>query len=96
MNSDKQIKPATPLSVERKDRPTDGYRVRHLVDAKGATLAVFTETKAPDEVAAYIVHACNAYPKLVEALRAMCGDGVHNERESLSMARALLHSLGEG
>ena len=33
--------------------------------------------------------------KLVEALRAMCGDGVHNERESLSMATALLRELNE-
>lgn len=40
--------------------------------------------------ARYIVTAVNAHEDLVTALQAMCGDGVHGERESLVMSRAAL------
>ena len=61
---------------------------------------IFNECGTED--AAYIVHACNAYPQLVAALR-YCADNVAGcveERDIPSTvirdnARALLRSLGE-
>lgn len=53
------------------------------------------------EVAAYIVHACNSYPALVAALRAMVAyeddePAIGTKaREILDNSRDLLHSLGE-
>ena len=88
MTTEKQ--PATPLLEPVPYGATKFEVQREGIPAQRvATFDTLAEAKA-------YVHAFNAYPKLVEALRAMCGDGVHNERESLSMARALLHSLGEG
>jgi hypothetical protein len=57
-----------------------------------------------DENAAYIVHAANAYPKLVEALRETLRDRLTQAnlhqlppgiRARLESARALLRELGE-
>lgn len=49
--------------------------------------------------AAYIVHACNAYPKLVEALRIMEIEsregGQWNHRDHNENCRAILAKLGE-
>lgn len=46
-----------PWSIKRRDRPTDAYRVRHVVNALGHTLAVLTESKASDDDAKLIAAA---------------------------------------
>lgn len=57
-----------------------------------------------DEDAAYIAHACNAYPELVEALRELertCHpvntvySWDESQRKAIANARALLAKLGE-
>ena len=56
-----------------------------------------TETEGQKQDAAYIVHACNAYPQLVAALSKMLANGPgadHGLGAELS-ARDLLRDLGE-
>jgi hypothetical protein len=71
-------------------------------EIQGQNSRLATIDKLPD--AAYIVHAANAYPKLVEALRETLRDRLTQAnlhqlppgiRARLEAARALLRELGE-
>ena len=77
------IKPATSLPWTSHQNQRFGYAIR---DAKGGNVA--NRTGAID--AAYIVHACNAYPELVAFVQDVARD------EHAVAARALLAKLGEG
>ena len=47
--------------------------------------------------AAYIAHACNAYPRLVASLQALAGhEDDFYQTDATIAARALLRELGEG
>lgn len=92
------MKPATslPWSTEHigvSDAGPNGEDVFDIgpCDHEGA-MRKRVATVAGDD-AAYIVHACNAYPRLVKVLEAavMYGEGADIE----SMARDLLRELGE-
>ena len=101
------IKPATPLpwaheQIGVSDAGPNGVDVFDIgpVDHEGC-MRVRVATVA-DEDAAYIVHAANAYPKLVEALRSLVkaeeeyGDqGNVAINEAWMPAAALLRELGE-
>jgi hypothetical protein len=89
------MKPATPL-------PWLPHNMWIGGNAKGPyayPVGVDSDTAAQN--AAYIAHACNAYPKLVEALlaereehkRFIDTDGYHAQR--ISSINALLAELGE-
>jgi hypothetical protein len=81
----KQVKPATALPWEQDDEAQ--------VCAGNLVVAVsyMRPADVADQNAAYIVHACNAYPKLVAALRAVY-DGVPLSRIN---AGVVLRELGE-
>jgi hypothetical protein len=94
--------PATPLPwATRKPAKANIYT---LTD-NTAAIAMATHhhgTQKQFENAAYIAHACNSYPRLVEALRehiAYLGKDVPSydcgKRRSYDAARALLRELGE-
>lgn len=100
-------KPATPLTHGERERlvhwgasgakpdplPFSVQGERMVVDALGHDVAMIYGLKAHRaQQAAYIAHACNAYPKLVEALRDVLNSG---ERESIKRGVELLHELGE-
>lgn len=86
-----KIRPATPLPWEVDEEAT--------ICGNNSAVA-FTrrrESAYMDEDAAYIAHAANAYPKLVEALRALhkeAGD-FYGTTKNMRKARALLRQLGE-
>jgi len=86
------MKPATPLpwetAVNGEEPPQwdvcgadDGDMVADLMNMP----------KTGEQDAAYIVHACNAYPELVAALKYMSTD----REDCWEKARALLARLGE-
>ena len=98
--------PATPLpwvyepNLERGDARTSGYIRERTITAEYAQLgrsvakAVrFNGSTDQDRNATYIAHACNAYPRLVEALRKV----LDPEAAQIKWreARALLRELGE-
>jgi hypothetical protein len=61
-----------------------------FAQAEGQHTVVARADRSPGDTG-YATHAANAYPKLVEALRA-CEDG---SLEGLMRAKALLRELGE-
>ena len=85
-----QIKPATPLpwTVD-----PEGEVAVSIEASNGAIVCeVRGASNDPAALAAYIAHACNNYPKLVEALRGL----VHGEASgNYDRAIALLSELGE-
>lgn len=93
----KENQPATPLPWHVGLRQAEQI----VYDAKGWAVANATvyhgesdlaETKAN---ARYIVHACNAYPRLVEALRAWLPKDAAEDGTQDAAMRALLRELGE-
>lgn len=78
-------KPATPL-------PWDfaiTERGPIVVDSEGDPVPAHSDT------AAYSAHAANAYPRLVEALRALYDDANGSGWSSAAAANSLLRELGE-
>lgn len=55
---------------------------------------MFVAAPIPDQDAAYIAHACNAYPKLVEALRIIAHNGPDDDSPQ-TLAAHILRELGE-
>ena len=97
----KEIKPATPLpwhvglrQAEQIVYDAKGWAVANATVYHGA--ADVAETKAN---ARYIAHACNAYPRLVEALRTLEKDNYGQPSavtvRALEPIRALLQEPGE-
>lgn len=91
------MKPATPLPWEW--LPDEG---QFIVDSRKQIVAEVPCQGCPPENGAYIVHACNAYPRLVEALRELmlrCDgeEGVRADGSNIQTMRAsaLLLELGE-
>ena len=96
------INPATPLPWINSSHPESDY-----AEIQGPLEGIAAQSSHAD--AAYIVHACNAYPKLVEALLACCAaieaseayDMEHNgtydalPEPCREAAQSLLESLGE-
>jgi hypothetical protein len=58
------MKPASPLPWTNKERGNT-FHTYAIKDGESRNVCTLTS----EENAAYIAHACNAYPKLVEALR---------------------------
>lgn len=94
---DAATKPATPLPWSTGPAIADCFPLHGRIDAVGSV--------ARGRDAAYIVHACNAYPELVAALQQVAGrpraedDGevtADEINELIALARALLAKLGEG
>lgn len=74
--------PATPLPWV-----ADGH---HVTNADPKTrMYIVVKREGPQQNAAYIAHAANAYPKLVEFVRTVAAD------RDAEDARALLRELGE-
>ena len=90
------MKPGTPLPFSVREIGVNEYptgEFNTICEVRGAD-----HTGVADHIlqfdAAYIVHACNNYPRLVEALR----DMTRRDGPSLSQvdaARAVLRELGE-
>ena len=93
------IEPATPYDICAPDQFIGADRMSQAiahVTADGLYRRGVTAGALIDEAkgnAAYIAHAANAYPKLVEALRAVVKDDP--TIGELMDARALLRELGE-
>jgi hypothetical protein len=92
--------PATPLPWISADCYVEAKAA--LAGRGIAGVGVIAETRnedspqADDANASYIAHAANAYPKLVEALRAVLAKDGHGLRTTGELpARALLRELGE-
>ena len=93
--------PATPLPWE--ELPAARSNLVHIeAGDDGLHAAVCSIPKSREQDAAYIVHACNTYPRLVEALRLLVkaedeyGDGSNVAvNEALEPAERLLRELGE-
>lgn len=95
-------KPATPLPFEQQR----GFDLRSIISADGTMVAKSSQlgigtTRGADN-AAYLVHAANAYPRLVEALRNLAercdgAEGVRDDGSNIdtSDAAGLLMELGE-
>ena len=91
-------KPATPLpwtlvswDANKRTKIVEfAFRGDYPVNLRGLS------TGPEQRDAAYIAHAANAYPKLVEALR-ICAALVHSDGEPVcgQKVRALLRELGE-
>ena len=99
MDTKPAIKPAAPLPYRCDSHPEEDFA--EILSSNDGPVARTTHDDA-----AYIVHACNAYPKLVEALRVaadqiaylqeISGNDKHGPLDALRDARALLRELGEG
>ena len=95
------IKPATPLPFSANERGNT-FHDYTIKDANGRSVCIIKSSIN----AAYIVHAGNAYPELVAALRdlvdlatvlaACSSDRAHHGDDGINPARALLAKLGEG
>jgi hypothetical protein len=78
-----------------------GFTIRESDGSEHGNTDTCIATVYQDHAAEYIAHACNAYPKLVEALlaereehkRFIDTDGYHAQR--ISSINALLAELGE-
>ncbi len=81
--------PATPLPWV-----AEGH---HVTNADpNTTMYIVVKRASPRENAAYLAHAANAYPRLVESLAAIAGqEGPGTYTPEGSAARALLNELGE-
>ena len=89
------IKPATPLLWH-----SEGQRVEGDGNPAGTVAETVAREQYGAKDAAYIVHACNAYPKLVAALRDLAcphdsPPSFTDSLRSLNKARALLRELGK-
>ena len=106
------MKPATPLpwTISKYGQISENGADEPLSVAGGVSIPGGThnpQVKVAKENAAYIVHACNAYPELVAALRASLDmyapfqeqddaeQGANHGADVLRTARALLARLGE-
>ncbi len=90
-------KPATPLpwTVEHGNHVIGGNQERSRVAVGSLSVA---EYRVADQNAAYIAHAANAYPRLVEALRELAeasGRGIEACVNAEARAESLLRELGE-
>lgn len=101
---DRPIRPATPLpfsAANRNDLLVSGDPKDCYWEILGGDGYFHDDTKtgfsftsfAPPTDAPYMVHASNAYPRLVEALRGMLRS--EDPAVALNNARALLVELGE-
>jgi hypothetical protein len=81
------MKPATPLPWQANDRCID------TMGTEQPALATLCHG-SPEQNADYIAHACNAYPKLVEALRNVMRSDKFKAAAEFD-ARLLLRELGE-
>ncbi len=81
-------KPATPL-------PWDVIKLRKFYAMFNLRTATQLGKLPSGQDAAYIAHACNAYPRLVEALRGMDPSAPLGNELTWEKARALLRELGE-
>lgn len=90
-----KIKPATPLPWREARAGEIGTNV-----LAGEQIVASTDThrytagERELQNAAYIAHACNAYPRLVAALEYI-GTGGEDWKDCARTARALLRDLGE-
>ncbi len=84
--------PATPLPWSAEERGLTIHR--QVVVGKGLVCQV-SRRAGQAENAAYIAHACNAYPRLVEALRGCLKGRSDADSPQFVLARALLVELGE-
>ena len=104
------LKPATPLpwshgcpTAQENYIMVGGHTViAELPRTSQGSEYVVDQTKDRTANARYIVAACNAYPRLVDALQALVGhadlgevDLEADERVALDGARTLLRTLGE-
>ena len=94
------MKPATPLPWKAlrdyyPEKATSDEFSPYIVAADGSNVAAaMMQPRERDFLAnrAYIAHACNNYPKVVEALRGVLNSGA---RSSLERGYAILRELGE-
>jgi len=93
------VKPSTPLPWRF---ALDSYGVQRIWGVSHGETCDIASTEGDGSIpyaereqnAHYIVHACNAYPRLIEALKAI--EDHHNEDDSWrGIARALLKELEE-
>ena len=93
----KATKPATPLPwTQEKLDEFNGYTA--IMGAHGMGICRVLRNGDPlaaDTNAAYIVHACNAYPELVRELR-LCNLNEQGEQKQNTVVGRLLAKLGEG
>ena len=97
------MKPSTPLPWECPGLDADEYVICASPKGKRRTIAhVYRHTDLGikrEDNAAYIVHACNAYPELVAALRNCWADCMNGSEDalggSIEIIEALLAKLGE-
>jgi hypothetical protein len=85
--------PATPLPYFT-NGPRHLQAQGRLGDIRPRVIAQFTPRDEYQQDAAYIAHAANAYPKLVEALREACFQFTDRVK-MMERHRALLRELGE-
>ena len=87
------LRPQYPTQVNEIHRANDGPTVVQW----GGFDAADGSKAARKKNAAYIVHACNAYPRLVEAMLLLVRRPDQNRalRTDQLLARNLLHELGE-
>ena len=85
MTSHKPATPRLPLRVARR-----GGKTIEIANAHGGTIAILDERLA--DRGEYLVHAANAYPKLIEALK-MANQNA--KKVWADQLEALLRSLGE-
>lgn len=89
-------KPATALPWEYwESTNADDPAYNRIDGATHAGVANIAAWADGAQDAAYIVHAANAYPELVAALRACIHNDQNNMRAGSAEARALLAKLGE-
>lgn len=95
------IKPATSLPWALMDRASDGEYLAGITNMIGKSDPLYhAEAHATIDAdaaqdAAYIVHACNSYPRLVDALRRVLDSGeINNDAASYLDGRALLREIG--
>lgn len=86
------MKPATPLPWVY-PRSTFPFEIFGVNATNQKLVDVGNIWDADD--AAYVFHAANAYPRLVEALKARVGATGETEEQALGHALALLRELGE-
>ena len=85
------MKPATPLPWKEGHNLICGRRVYFDSDAAQTDFATVSEALQDRK---YLVHACNAYPRLVEALRAIAKPALGGKAQQYA-AQAILRELGE-
>lgn len=93
-------KPATALPFYCKGRTVYSLNDEDVNVFSACVQDCHTEESELQEIAAYIAHACNAYPELVEALKTLYAASPDYMRGSFAekaseQARALLAKLGE-